>query len=393
MTAPLLTPDIGTGSLEHRDRVDFRELRRARTERLFALMDQLGLDACIFGREANARYATGVRRLWTSLSRPFVPSCVVFRASRDVHLLSFSASYEGIPEEVAPDHYFPVTWNPAQMVARFTRIDGASSVRRLGVDGMTPLFRELLTHAFPGAEIVGVEPQLRDMRRVKLDAEVTCIRIAVATAESALVAAIRDVRPGARLKALQAAYLHRMSILGTSQFAQQGTFGPIGPGGSLRWITPNDVVPEGTPIALAGGALWAGYEGSLARTWWSGPRAPSAEAHAAWRTWHENVQGVLGVIRPGVTGADLLGAFGSGEPGDRMARSVHSVGLGHEGPLATHWLDPAELDAQTVQAGMVLAIRELIATDAGGFLGEEMVLVTGTGAEPLTTLAHGPLAD
>ena len=167
MTAPLLTPDIGTGSLEHRDRVDFRELRRARTERLFALMDQLGLDACIFGREANARYATGVRRLWTSLSRPFVPSCVVFRSSRDVHLLSFSASYEGIPEEVAPDHYFPVTWNPAQMVERFTRIDGASSVRRLGVDGMTPLFLELLTHAFPGAEIVGVEPQLRDMRDLK----------------------------------------------------------------------------------------------------------------------------------------------------------------------------------------------------------------------------------
>lgn len=40
---------------------DLRELRRQRTERLFARMDELGIDACIFDREANARYATGVR--------------------------------------------------------------------------------------------------------------------------------------------------------------------------------------------------------------------------------------------------------------------------------------------------------------------------------------------
>jgi len=63
MAVSLGTPDIGTGALEHRDRIDFRELRHQRTARLFERMDQLDIDACIFGREANARYATGVRRL------------------------------------------------------------------------------------------------------------------------------------------------------------------------------------------------------------------------------------------------------------------------------------------------------------------------------------------
>ncbi len=392
MTISLGTPDIGTGALEHRDRIDFRELRRQRTERLFARMDELGIDACIFGREANARYATGVRRLWTSMTRGFVPTCVVFRETRDVHLLSFSASYEGIPEEISPDHYFPVTWNPMGMVDRLAKLPGGSGVRRLGVDGMTPLFAGLLGASFPEASIIGIEPELRDMRRQKLDLEIACMRVAVAVAESALVATIQRVRAGASRKALQGAYLARMSELGTSQFAQLGTFGPIGPRGTLHWTTANDAIPDSAPIALAGGVLWAGYEGSLARTWWSGTRAPNAAARGAHSRWQDTTSRVIDAIRPGVTGADVLAAFGAA-PGDAATRSVYSVGLGHEGTVAAHWLDAETLATEVIAAGMVLAVRELVATDAGGFLGEEMVLVTANGVERLTTLAHGPLSD
>ena len=392
MTNPLLTPDLGTGSLEHRDRVDFRELRRARADRLFALMTDLGIDACIFGREANARYATGVRRLWTASTRAFVPACFVQLAAREAHLLSFSASYEGIPEEIAPDHYFPVTWNPMQMIERLRALDGASSIRRLGVDGMTPLFRDLLAVAFPGVELVGIEPQLRDMRRIKFDAEVTCVRIAAATAESALVAAIRAARPGVALKQLQAAYLERMSVLGTSQFAQQGTFAPIGANGSLRWITPVDALADNVPLALAGGSLWAGYEGSLARTWWHGSQPPTAALRSAASEWRDTTARVVEALKPGASGADVLRAFGTGGRGDHTVRSVHALGLGHEGAIATPWLDPATLDAEQVQAGMVLAVRELVASDAGGYLGEDMVFIGPSGAEAITTLANGPLA-
>jgi Xaa-Pro aminopeptidase len=391
MATSLGTPDIGTGALEHRDRIDFRELRHQRTARLFERMDQLGIDACIFGREANARYATGVRRLWTSMSRGFVPTCVVFRENRQVHLLSFSASYEGIPEEISPDHYFPVTWNPMGMVDRLAGLPGASGVRRLGVDGMTPLFAGLLGAAFPEARIVGIEPDLRDMRRQKLDLEVACIRVAVAVAEAALVAAIQQVRPGASRKALQGAYLARMSELGTSQFAQLGTFGPIGADGALLWSTANDALPDQAPIALAGGALWAGYEGSLARTWWSGRRPDDATRDACAR-WADTTAKVFDALRPGATGAEVLAAFGSAT-GDRGARSVYSVGLGHEGTVAAHWLDAETLSTEVVEAGMVLAVRELVPTPTGGFLGEEMVRVTATGVERLTTLGHGPLTD
>src|SRR5580704_2740825 len=118
-TSELLgTPNLGAGALEHRDRIDFPALRQARQRRVEAAMAERGLDACLFGREANARYVSGVRRLWTAQTRPFVPACVVVlppsgRAEpAHVELLSFSASYEDIPDEVGPDHFFPVTWNP-----------------------------------------------------------------------------------------------------------------------------------------------------------------------------------------------------------------------------------------------------------------------------------------
>ena len=121
-------------------------------------MDERGLDACFFGREANARYVSGVRRLWTAQTRPFVPACLVVGGTEPiVELLAFSASYEDIPEEVGPDHFFPVTWNPMNMIERFRAIPGVLDARRIGFDGLSPLFEGMLRQALPDAEFVGVE--------------------------------------------------------------------------------------------------------------------------------------------------------------------------------------------------------------------------------------------
>jgi Xaa-Pro dipeptidase len=387
----LATPDLGTGPLEHRDRVDFRALRHERAERVFALMESLDLDACMFGREANARYATGVRRLWTSQTRGFLPSCILVREPRASHLLSFSASYEGIPEEIGPDHYFPVTWNPMGMMERIGRYEGMATARRIGVDAMTPLFRDLLSHAFPEAELVAVDGALREVRSTKLPGELTCIRVATAIAESALVAAIGRIRPGVDHGVLLGAYLDRMASLGTSQFAQQGTFGAIGPEGALAWATARGTLPDAAAVACAGGALWAGYEGSLARTWWSGPQPPSADARSAASRWRDTTDRVIDALRPGASGTDVLRAFGDTSHADTGARAVYAVGLGYEAPVAAPWLTADELARAEVRAGTVLAVRELTTAASCGFLGEELVLVRDGAPEVLTTLGHGPL--
>jgi len=399
-TELLGTPNLGAGVLEHRDRIDFPALRQARRERVLTAMAERGLDACLFGREANARYVSGVRRLWTAQTRPFVPACVVVPSPAEgsagaahVELLSFSASYEDIPAEVGPDHFFPVTWNPAKMMARFEQIPGFLDARRVGFDGLSPLFEGLLRAVLPAAEFVGVEDLMLGVRRRKLPAEIVCIRTAAAIAESALYAAAAEIRPGATERHLQAVFLERMCTLGTSQFARQGTFTVADADAPLRWITSGRALDEGSMVAMAGGVLWAGYEGSLARTWWCGRQGrPTAEQRALFDRWRELTAAVIEQCHPGRSGADLRAAYRrSGEPEPAMS-IAYSVGLGHEGPLAGPGMSPALEAAQVLEAGMVVAVRAFVSGAGGGFLGEDMILVTASGPEPLTTLGHGPLA-
>lgn len=393
------TPDIGTAMLEDHERIRFADLRAARRARVLAAMAEQGLDACLFGREANVRYVSGARRLWTAQSRPFVPTCAVVRDGQNgkegaVRMLSFSASYEGMPEELRPEQFYPVTWNPANFVAQVKATPGLGSARRIGVDGMTGLFHKIIAAELPGASLVAAEPMMRALRRVKLPDEVQCIRTAVAIAESALLEAARAAAPGVPEKKLQAIYLQRMCQLGTSQFAQMGTFTPITPDGGLRWITGDDTLPGGTAIAIAGGALWAGYEGSLARTWWCGAPLPGPAGIAVARRCREAVASIIEKSRTGVSGAALAARFADSEAGRAGASfQIASLGLGHEGFVAGGVLPAAAEAQQRIEPGMVLAIRVFLPSPQGGYLTEEMVHTSADGPELLTTLAHDTAFD
>jgi Xaa-Pro aminopeptidase len=395
MTAAILhharTPDIGVGLLDDRERIDFAGLRRARQERVFEMMEETGLDACLFGREANVRYVSGARRLWLSQTRPFAPSCVVVRATRSVQLYSSSATLEGIPEALQPDDIFTVTWNPSNFVARISAAPGFTAARSVGVDGMTPMFAELFRSLCPKLELLPAEALMRRIRRPKLPAEVLCIRTAAAIAESAIQAAMREIAPGVSEKHLQAAYVGRMCELGTSTFSQQGTFTAIGPGGALRWITADRPLANHSPVAMAGGVLWAGYEGSLARTWWCGREAPDAQARRPYALWAQTTQRLVESCRPGATGAEVHEVFEADKPSGATF-SVYSLGLGHEGKIAGSDLDRAIAGAQIIQRDMVLGVRVFVPGTVGGYLGEEMILVSSGGCERLTTLGAGPLA-
>src|SRR5436190_22479727 len=205
MTIDMLTPNIGTAAMEDRDRVDYRSLRAARRERVTALMDRLGLDALMLGREANVRYASGARRLWTASSRPFGPTAVVVRATGRVHLMTFSASYEGAPEEVPFEDVFCNSFNPGKLLEALLAIPGLDRAARIGVDGFSVFMRDFLPNAVPHATFVGVAPELQQLRRHKLPAELDAMRIAISIAESSLYAAARQVQAGTLEKSLKAA--------------------------------------------------------------------------------------------------------------------------------------------------------------------------------------------
>jgi Xaa-Pro aminopeptidase len=101
---------------------------------------------------------------------------------------------------------------------------------------------------------------------------------------------------------------------------------------------------------------------------------------------------VVAECRPGRTGADLSAAFERAGGGDPQMTIVYAVGLGHEGPVAGPAMSPELERAQTLEPGMVLAVRFFENGPSGACFGEDMLLVTPADPEPLTTLGPGPLA-
>jgi len=384
------TPDIGTAAREDRSRIDFAALRRARRERVFAEMERRNLDVCLFGREGNGRYVAGSRRLWTSNTRPYLPSTVAVRATGRVHVMTYSASVDDAPEDIPTSDVYGRSFDPQTLVGIYASIPGLADARRVGVDGLTIPMRELVGHVCPHADIVGAEEMMRGLRRVKLPAELQCIRVAIAIAESALQRAADAVRPGACGRELLALYLERMCLLGTSTFAQQGAFAPAVGGPTPPRRTDDTPLREGQSVVLSGGALWTGYEGSLARTRWCGGTATPDDRHRRrYDRCRRLMDRMVDRCRAGGTGDGLASAYEAvGEPLAPMT-IAYAVGLGHEGPIAGSPLGPRFDRSQTLCPNMVVALRGWVWDDTSGYFAEEVVRVTEDDPEILTTMGHG----
>ena len=79
-------------------------------------MAEAGIDVLVLGRQDNAGYACGMRRLWTAGTRPFGAGCIVVgRHRKRIHALS---SWEaGIEPPMTFDDLYPLTWNPRRVMA------------------------------------------------------------------------------------------------------------------------------------------------------------------------------------------------------------------------------------------------------------------------------------
>ena len=306
------------------------------TSGLARVLDEMArrdVDVLLLGREANARFVSGATRLWLAGTRPFAPGCVVVRGTGDVHLLSITD--DGVPAAVPPAHLYPITWNPRNLVGAVAAIPGVADARHLGVDGLSPLFAQLLVGAFPNAELVDGNDLMRAVRRVKTADEVHHIRAAVAVAELSLAAAVDSLRPEVGARELTGIALEAMARQGVTTPA----FEPV--------ITID--APRGVVTARVG-ALARGWEGSLARTYDLGTGAPEP----APRGWDE----VLGRCVPGTPLDGLRPAH------------VHGVGMGYEPLEALDVLEP----------GMVVAVE----LEADGILMADQLHITLDGHERLS---------
>ena len=142
-----MTTTTGPRPLDH-SRVDDEDVRADRRRRLFAAMDDHGLDVLVLGRPAEVAFATGARQLWTAGSRPFGPACVAVRATGRTHLLS--TWDHDVPPEVGHDDLFGLSWNPATIAVSLAAIPGLREAARVGTTSSSPGFGRLVAAVAPG---------------------------------------------------------------------------------------------------------------------------------------------------------------------------------------------------------------------------------------------------
>lgn len=369
---------VGLMGLEDDARIDFARLRAERRAKVFSGMESHGLDALMLGGVGDVKYVTGARQLGRSGVLPFAPVAVVVRESRRVHLLS--TWDEGVPPEIGRDDLYRMSWNPANLATDLAKIPGLRDARRVGTDGLTPMFAALIPQLVTKADLVDAGPVMTTARRTKTPDEITCLEVASAIAEAALSAMQDALAPGITERELLGVYHERIASLGAPMPPSEGvcfatpSSGPV----TFRHVASDRRVGDGELMVLAPGALYAGYEAGLARTQMVGNAAP---ARGLASQCARAMDALIAACRPGNTGVDLYRASettGNNDPGVPLA---HGLGLGAEPPLIGFGRGR---DA-VIEEGMVLSVQSWITKEGiGGCLERNTVFVGSTGPSRLT---------
>lgn len=247
-----------------------------------------------------------------------------------------------------------------------------------------------LQGAVPGVTFVDASPLLRGLRSIKTPHEIAHVRTAVWLAEQAIVAAVEGVSEATRHADIRLRF--QMGALQAVQ--RRGVFGFRSAGANVRigphpWIsTPEATVRPGDQIMFDCGADVHGLHSDIGRTFVYA-RASEAQkqiqaalvrAHAA----------ALSEVRPGKRFCDVFRAgmaamHAAGFDTYSRGHLGHSVGLDplEETPVIS------EAETRMLEPDMVLAVELPWYIDGiGGFQCENVIRVTETGFEDLSTLTR-----
>jgi Xaa-Pro aminopeptidase len=305
---------------------------------------------------------------------------VVVGETQRVHLLSVWD--EGVPPEIDHADLYPLTWNPAKLLAALRTIPGLAKAHRVGTDGLTPGSTQLLHDAAPSAELVDAAPALWRARRTKTSDELACLRTAAALAEAALQGLRERVEPGVSERGLLATYYESIGNLGVPAPPSESVAFATPTRGAVdfRFLARERPIGDGELVVLCPGALYAGYEAGVGTTVLAGSTPPPGAGSLAERC-RRGLDSLLEVCRPGATGADLSRAWEqTGEPAPPVVLA-HGLGLGVEPPV----IGLGRGHAARLEEGSVLCVQSWASAEGtGGCLERATVRIAADGPELLT---------
>jgi Xaa-Pro dipeptidase len=226
------------------------------------------------------------------------------------------------------------------------------------------------------------------LRAVKDDDEVDALRLACAAADAALAGAVADgvLAPGHTEREVARELEERMVAHGASGPSFE-TIVAAGGNSAIPHHRPSDApLAAGDLVTMDFGALVDGYHSDMTRTVLVGPEDAVAD-------WQREVYALVdaaaaagrAALRPGVATSDVDGAarevITAAGYGEHFVHPVgHGVGLViHEAPAM------GATATATLEAGMTVTVEPgVYLPGRGGVRIEDTLVVTASGAEPLT---------
>jgi Xaa-Pro aminopeptidase len=261
------------------------------------------------------------------------------------------------------------------------------NVKKLGFEGdeVTVNFRKSLGRALKGIKLAPLAGQVSDLRLNKDLDEIAALKAVIEVSEKAFKKTLRKIVPGA-VEIEVARFMEieqiKLGAIGTSF----DTIVASGPRGALpHGVASNGKIKDKELVVFDWGAIMNGYNSDQTMTVPVGKVGGLAKK--IYEIVYEAQQRAIEACKPGITGKEL----------DLVARKViedagygkyfghglgHGVGMEiHEGPRASR------LYLRKLEAGQVVTIEPGIYLPGKfGVRLEDMILITETGYERLTTL-------
>ncbi|MGH9245323.1 MAG: M24 family metallopeptidase [Acidimicrobiales bacterium] len=393
----------GQFNVGYEDRVDRRELRRARIAKAQTEREAAGLDALLVWKDENVRYLTDLRAQLiagktTALNGALlVDGCdpILFCSGGERDRVDRSMSW------ITEVHTIPII-EQRELVAGCVRDILAPVLRergletaRIGIDEANTILMQELSSALPSLVVDDGDTPMQRARRIKLPEEIVLLEEATAIADAVTASALAAVRPGVRECDIAAEGMHTLFRLG-GEYAHVMT--PLVASGEHmappHRIASEKIVRDGDVVFVDIGACWEGYYGDVARAGICG--RPSRRQQEVYTAVYDGLRAGIAEMRSGRTNADAAraitetaGRYGLGERFLSLFIG-HGVGIGaNEPPYIGETLPGAP--TFEFEPGMVFAVEPLIWVDGvrggGGVRLEEMVLVTDGDAHVMSRAA------
>lgn len=346
-----------------------------------AIVNELGVDAILVTNGTNRRYLSGFT---ADDHAPDELSAIALIGSSSATLFAPATNLPWAKAEAVEDI------DVRAMDRRWTDSVAAyitdASWDRLGFEDATTtyaIYSDLKETLGDKVELIPVGNVLDHLRAVKDQDEVQLLQIALRMTDEAFAATQEQIEVGMTEAAAAGIIAEELRKTGSEGEAFP-TIVASGPNAAKPHHAPGDrVIQEGEPVIIDMGALHMGYAGDLTRTIWFGQ--PSEQLVTIYSVVKAAQDAAIATARPGISGVEF----------DAAARDVfasHSLdqyfahSLGHGLGLRVHEAPSASMRSQdTLEARNVVTVEPgLYIPDWGGVRIEDVLLITGDGAENLT---------